>query len=207
MAGASWSARAFQQHVGKGRAGRAEHDGDSTPESEEPAEIEQTRADQRDAADREQRSRHPLPAQRFARQKVMREDHPENWNGRLQNRGQTGRHVQLRPEKQRVVHREHEHAGVGQQFEIAAPQREQSHPADGDGQKDSDGDGKPERHERNRRQIAQADLDREPGRTPDHAEREIRRGDGKFSLLRHRVSAHQVIRVATAFAVKFSSCS
>ncbi len=147
MAGASWSVALLQQHIRERRARRAEHDGDSAPESEEPAEIEQARADQRDAADREQCSRDPLPAERFARQKVMREDHPEDWNGRLQDRGQTGRHIQLRPEKQRIIHREHEHAGVGQQFQIAAPQRQQSHPAHGDGQKDDDGDGKPEGHE------------------------------------------------------------
>ena len=107
--------------------------------------------------------------------------------------------MQLRPEEQRVVHREHEDAGVSEEDEIAPPRRQQAHAANRDRKEHDDRDDKAKRDKGNRRQIAQADLDREPGRTPDHAERDEGGDDGQFSRDRHRVAAHQVFRVATAF--------
>ena len=108
--------------------------------------------------------------------------------------------MELRPEEQRVIHGEHQDAGVSQQFEIGPARWQQWHPANGDRQEDEHRDDESKGHERDRRQIAQADLDREPGRAPDDAERHERRDDREFSLFRHRLAAHQVIRVATAFA-------
>ena len=110
----------------------------------------------------------------------MREDHSENRNRRLQDRGETGGNVKFRPEKERVIHAEHQNAGPGEQFKITAAFWNQRHAADGDRKQNDNRNHEPDRDERDRRQIAQPKLDRQPGRAPDEAERN-ERSDGRES--------------------------
>ena len=83
-------------------------------------EIEQLRANDRDATEREQSAEDALPFQSLLRQIKMSEDESEAWNGRLQDCRQAGRNILLAPEKQRVVDREHEDAGDGEQGIVVA---------------------------------------------------------------------------------------
>ena len=193
-------ARAFRRTFENAAPGRAENNRHAAPEREEPAEIEQPRADDGNAADRQHRARDPRRPERFARDDVMREHHSEDGDRRLQDRGQPRRNVKLRPEKQGVVDREHEHARPRQQFEVAASGREQRNAPHRNRQENDDRDDKTKRDERDRREIAQPELDGEPGRAPDDAERH-ERGDRRHSgsLFRHRLAAHQLARRATAF--------
>src|SRR5204863_1465883 len=86
------------------------------------------------------------------------------------------------------------------QYEIAAVRREQRDATNRDGQENRDRDDEAERDERDRREIAEPELDGEPGRAPDNAERHECGDRRQFgSLFRHRLAAHQVPRLATAF--------
>lgn len=132
----------------------------------------------------------------------MRHDHSEDWNRRLEDSGETRRDVKFRPEQERVIEAEHENAGPGQEFEIAAIRREQADTADRDREKNDHRDDETNRDKGNGRQIAKPEFDCEPGRAPDQAERDERRDRGKFSaLFRHRVSPHQVIALATRIVI------
>jgi hypothetical protein len=117
----------------------------------------------------------------------MREDHSEDRNRRLEDRGKPGGNVKLRPEKQRVIYAEHQDAGPGEQFEIAAVRRNQAHPPEGNREQNDDRNQESNRDERNGPEIAQPEFDGEPGRAPDEAERDERSDRCQFgALFRHR---------------------
>ena len=106
----------------------------------------------------------------------MREDHSEDRDRRLQNRGETRGNVKLGPEKQRVIYAEHQDAGPREEFEIPAAPRNQGHATNRNREENGDRNEKTNRYEGNRRKITKSELDREPGRTPDQTEGN-KRGD------------------------------
>ena len=58
----------FQDYVGVGRARRAEDNGDAAPEREQPAEIKEPRANERDATGGHQGAGDARAAEWFARE-------------------------------------------------------------------------------------------------------------------------------------------
>src|SRR5437763_41649 len=111
----------FDQNVCIGCTGGSNDNCHAAPESKRAIETEQTRADHSHAAERDDCAGKALETQRLVWQHPMRTEHSENWNCRLQYGSQTRRDVQLRPKKQRVVHREHENSGNREQYVILAP--------------------------------------------------------------------------------------
>ena len=89
----------FDQHIRIGGRGRADDDADAAPESHDALEIEQLRADDRDATEREQSAEHALPFQSLLRQIKMSEDESETleWSPAGLPPGRT-RHI-ARPRK------------------------------------------------------------------------------------------------------------
>src|SRR6202011_5990159 len=118
----------------------------------------------------------------------MGKEHSENRNGRLQNRGQSGRNVQLAPKKQGVVQAKHQNSCERERQVIATIKRPQAHPAERYQDKRSCSNDEANGDKRYWRQITQSDFDREPGGAPNNAEGEPSRWNfptGRFHSRRH----------------------
>src|SRR6266576_5993891 len=80
--------------------------------------------------------------------------------------------MQFTPKKQSVIYGEHQNASKGQHCVIGAALRQHAHSSSRDGQKNKDCEQKTDTRIGNRRQIAQSNLDNEPGRAPNDTKRQ-----------------------------------
>ena len=164
----------FHHHVRVSRARRAHHDRDAAPERHEALEIEQLRANDRHAAEREDRAEHSFPFQRFAGETEVREEKAERRDGRLQNRGQPRGNVLFTPKEQSVIDRESEDTSERQERVIREMPRKKAKASCANPGEHARRNNKTKRHKGDWWQISEPNLDCQPGGTPDHAQSQPR---------------------------------
>src|SRR5262249_19409317 len=99
--------------------------------------------------------------------------------------------MQFAPKQEHIIDREHKNAGKSEDAVIGSALREQTRLTNGNGNQCNNCNEEPDSNVRNRGQIAQTDLDREPGRAPDDAERQPRRWYAPVNGLRRSPSSHK----------------